>query len=188
MKSLQCLLIRIKSFCYLLSLATLFIMCGRLGTPEENRDDASHIQWSERLGYPSDHIVLILHADDLGMCEEANASGIRYLEGDFIQSGSAMPPCPAFDEFIQWAKANPAEDVGLHLTLTSEWKTYRWSALSPRDQVPGLTDPEGKMWRSVEEVVQHADAKEVNMEIRTQVEKAISMGFRPKHIDTHMGT
>ena len=79
-------------------------------------------------------------------------------------------------------------DIGLHLTLTSEWKKHRWGPITPDAEVPGLLDPEDKLWRSVPEVVQHASAEEVEKEIRAQIEQSIAWGYRPDHIDTHMGT
>jgi len=144
--------------------------------------------WAEKLGFPKDKIVLILHADDIGMCPEANISASRYLENDHIQSAAVMMPCPNAEEFIQWAIANPQEDVGLHLTLTSEWKTHRWPGLTAVEDAPGLIDEEGHLWRSVRQVVEHASAEEVEKEIRAQIEKSIAFGYRPDHIDTHMGT
>jgi len=144
--------------------------------------------WAERLGYPADRIILILHADDIGMCEEANFSAVEYLLRDQIQSAAAMPPCPNFETFIAWAKSHPEEDVGLHLALTSEWKTHRWGPVADPENVPGLLDTTGNLWRSVEEVVAHASAEEVETEIRAQIEKSLALGHRPDHIDTHMGT
>ena len=144
--------------------------------------------WAERLGYPKGKKVIMLHADDAGMCEEANLATQKYLLEGHIQSAAAMPPCEFFDEMIAWAKENPKQDIGLHLTLTSEWKTYRWPAVSPVKEVPGLIDEEGKLWRTVPEVVQHSNATEVEKEIRAQIEKSIALGYKPDHIDTHMGT
>jgi hypothetical protein len=122
-------------------------------------DHPTGVNWAKKLGFPDDRIILILHADDLGMCREANLSGIRYLEEGQIQSGAAMPPCPAFEEIIAWARQHPKKDLGLHLTLTSEWQTYRWGPVTPAAEVPGLIDPDGYLWRSVEEVVHHATAE-----------------------------
>lgn len=155
--------------------------------PQTQSPEASKT-WAEKLGFPAGKKVLILHADDIGMCPEANISAEAYLDNGEIQSAAVMMPCPNAEAFIQWAVAHPDEDVGLHLTLTSEWKTYRWPPLSPADEVPGLIDPEGNMWHEVIQVVQHASAVEVEQEIRAQIDKAISMGHRPSHIDTHMGT
>jgi len=76
----------------------------------------------------------------------------------------------------------------VHLTLTSEWKSWRWPPVAPPGKVPGLLDKDEKMWRSVPEVVMHATAEEVETAIRTRVDKMLSLGLRPTHIDTHMGT
>ncbi len=122
------------------------------------------------------------------MCEEANLATMHMLENDWIQSAAAMPPCPNFEEMIAWAIAHPDEDVGLHLTLTAEWKTWRWGTVAPAEEVPGLIDPEGMMWHDVPQVVMHASAAEVEKEIRAQIEKSLALGYRPDHLDTHMGT
>ena len=159
-------------------------------TNKQNTEKAaeSPANWAEKLGFEKGKKVIMLHADDIGMCDEANKAAFEILEGDYIQSGAGMPPCPNFEDFITWAKAHPDEDLGLHLTLTSEWKTYRWPSVTDTAEVPGLIDPEGKMWHEVPDVVMHASGEEVEKEIRAQIEKSIALGYRPDHIDTHMGT
>ena len=144
--------------------------------------------WAERLGYGSDCRVIILHADDLGMCQEANAAGRRYLDAGDIQSGSIMVPCPCFDEFAAWFKQNPRHDCGIHLTLNSEWKHYRWGPVAPRDKVPGLVDARGYLHRSGLHTAMGARASEVETELRAQIDRALDAGIRPTHLDTHMGT
>lgn len=144
--------------------------------------------WAEKLGYPANTKVLILHADDMGMCPEANAAGTALLAGDHIQSAAVMMPCPSAADFLAWYKQHPDEDIGLHLTLTAEWKNYRWGPVAHKDSVPGLLDPDGYLWRDVPDVANHASAKEVETEIRAQIEKAKAMGVHPGHMDTHMGT
>ena len=99
-----------------------------------------------------------------------------------------MVPCVNAEAFVEWTKKNPTKDVGVHLTHTSEWKDYRWGTVADPSEVPGLIDSEGKMWRSVQEVVMNASAAEVEKEIRAQIDKVIALGYRPSHIDTHMGT
>jgi predicted glycoside hydrolase/deacetylase ChbG (UPF0249 family) len=150
------------------------------------RGQAQSATWAEKLGFPPGIKVVMLHADDIGLCEEANQSAIHYLENGNIQSAAVMMPCLFAEDMIRWAIKNPATDVGLHLTLTSEWRTYRWGPLST--DVPALLDPDKKLWPDVPGFVQHASAADVEKEIRAQIEKAISMGYRPDHIDTHMGT
>lgn len=179
---------------YLLSVAIFFTACGSKATQTEGTSSVGEAEnetqttWAQKLGFPADKIVLILHADDIGMCPEANTSAKHYMENDYIQSCAVMMPCPNAKEFIDWAKEHPDEDVGLHLTLTSEWKTYRWPGLSAAEEAPGLLDEEGKLWHKVIQVVQNASPAEVEMEIRAQVQQAIDWGYRPDHIDTHMGT
>ena len=144
--------------------------------------------WAERLGYPAGKKVIMLHADDAGICEEANIAINQLFEQGQIQSASAMPPCPKFEEFIEWAKDNPKYDIGLHLTFTSEFERYRWSTVLPVEQVPSLNDKDGKIWLEIRDVLANATAEDVAKEIRGQIDKSIKLGFRPTHIDTHEGT
>lgn len=144
--------------------------------------------WAEKLGYPAGKKVIILHADDIGMCEEANIAVKPMLTNKYIQSAAIMMPCPYAEEFVIWAKEHSKMDIGLHLTLTSEWQNYRWGPVADPKEVPGLIDPDGKFWHEVPGVVKHASAEEVEKEIRAQIEKSIALGYRPDHIDTHMGT
>lgn len=153
-----------------------------------NPTPAAEPTWAEKLGYPSGKRVLILHLDDIGMCYEANQAAKSYLEKGEVQSAAAMVPCPWFNEIAAWYKEHPEHDVGLHLALTSEWKHYRWGPVAPRSEVPGLIDAEGYLPRSVAEVALKSNGAEVEKEIRAQVERALSRGIRPGHLDTHMGT
>lgn len=144
--------------------------------------------WAEKLGWPRGSKVLILHADDIGMCEEANTAAERMLTNNEIQSAAVMVPCPNAKEFLEWANDHSELDIGLHLTLTSEWKTYRWGPITDKAQVPGLLDGTGHFWHEVPQVVAHASPEEVEQEIRAQIRRSIAWGHRPSHIDTHMGT
>ena len=144
--------------------------------------------WAEKLGFPTGKKVLLLHIDDAGMCPEANEATQNYIGKGFLHSAAVMMPCPNAKAMIEWAKGHPAEDIGLHLTLTSEWSHYRWGPVSDPSKVPGLIDPDGKLWHEVPDVARHASAAEVETEIRAQIEKSIALGYRPSHIDTHMGT
>lgn len=160
--------------------------CNRSGSSSAQEKKAE--TWAEKLGYPSGKKVLLLHMDDIGMCPEANTAAENYIKNDQIISAAVMMPCPNAEAFINWAKDRPDADIGLHLTLTSEWKTYRWPPVTDTERVPGLVDPDGKMWRTVRDVVKHASAEEVETEIRAQIEECLALGHTPTHIDTHMGT
>lgn len=144
--------------------------------------------WAEKLGFPKGKKVVILHIDDGGMSFDSNKGVMDALTKGVANSVSIMMPCPWVPGMMRFLKAHPEVDAGLHLTLTSEWKDYRWGPLSGKPQVPGLVDSTGAMWADVADVVQHASPDEVEAEIRAQVERALAMGFRPTHLDSHMGT
>lgn len=144
--------------------------------------------YAEKLGFPKGAKVLILHIDDVGMSWDSNQGTIKSIEDGVANSLSIMMPCPWVPGFLHYMKEHPGLDAGLHLTLTSEWKDYRWHPLSGRPAVPGLVDPEGAMWRSVELVAKNASPDEVETEIREQLKRARDMGFEPTHLDSHMGT
>lgn len=131
---------------------------------------------------------LILHADDYGMSHSVNAAIGELLEKQKISSASVMMPCPWVPEVVAWAQKHPKADLGLHLTLTSEWKTLRWGPVASRDKVKGLLDPDGYLWPDVRSVALNATPQEVETELRAQIEKAKRMGLRFTHLDTHMGT
>lgn len=143
---------------------------------------------AERLGYPRDAKLLIVHADDLGMSHSVNAATIKAFETGLVNSGSIMVPCPWLSEIAAYARANPQADLGLHLTLTSEWTHFRWGPVSPRDRVASLLDKDGYFYLTETEAAAHADPKQVEMEITAQIQRARALGIQPTHLDSHMGT
>ena len=143
---------------------------------------------AERLGYPPDAKLLIIHADDLGMSHSVNAATIKGFESGLVNSGSIMVPCPWFSEIATYARANPQADLGLHLTLTSEWTSFRWGPVTSRDRVSSLLDKNGYFHLTESDAAAKADPKEVEMEIRAQIERARAFGIQPTHLDSHMGT
>src|SRR5689334_19454464 len=143
---------------------------------------------AERLGYPRDAKLLIVHADDLGMAHSVNVATMKALATGLVTSGSIMVPCPWLSEIAAYARANPQADLGLHLTLTSEWTQFRWGPVSPKDRVASLLDNNGYFRLTESEAAKYADPKEVELEIRAQIERARSLGIVPTHLDSHMGT
>jgi predicted glycoside hydrolase/deacetylase ChbG (UPF0249 family) len=139
---------------------------------------------AEKLGYSRDAKLVIVHADDLGMTHSVNAASIKGLESGLVTSASIMVPCPWFPEMADYAKAHPQADLGLHLTLTSERVFYRWGPVAPRDKVGSLVDSNGYFHLNWTETT-HIDAKEVELELRAQIESALAMGVRPTHLDSH---
>jgi len=141
----------------------------------------------ERLGYPANARLLILHADDYGMNHSVNRAISEALENHWITSASILVPCPWFLEAAAYAKAHPDADLGIHQALNSEWTTFRWGPVTSRDQVPSLLDTDGYLPLDTPEVVQRAKASEAETELRAQISRAQKFGVHVTHLDTHMG-
>ncbi len=167
---------------YIICLILGLVLAGAMSVKAQGQNTA------ERLGYPADARLLIIHADDTGMCHSANLASIDALKKGIVTSGSIMVPCPWFMEIADYAREHPEIDLGLHLTHTSEWKSYRWRPLALSSLVPGLIDAEGYMHSHVGSVVRSSNAKEIEAEIRAQIEFALQNGVKPTHLDSHMGT
>jgi len=142
---------------------------------------------AQQLGYGPDDKVLIVHADDIGMSHSVNVATIEAFKKGLVTSGSVMVPCPWFPEIAAYAKEHPELDLGLHLTLTSEWKYLRWRPVASPEKVKGLLDEEGFMWRSERQTATKATPLEVETELRAQIQRALQFGLKPTHLDTHMG-
>lgn len=128
---------------------------------------------------------LIVNADDFGMCQSANdAVEDLFLDGK-LKSSTIMFPCPAHEQAARFAAEHPEFAIGVHLTLTSEWETYRWAPLT---EGKSLRDSTGNMWRRTEEVEKNAKYDDLKKEIEAQIAKAYSYGMTPSHVDNHMGT
>jgi predicted glycoside hydrolase/deacetylase ChbG (UPF0249 family) len=143
--------------------------------------------YAEKLGFPSGTKVVIFHVDDAGMSYESNLGTISSIENGVATSCSIMMPCPWSASFTKYAIDEPM-DAGVHLTLTSEWKDYRWHPVAGKSNVPSLVDKEGALWHSVEQVIKNADPDDIEKEIRAQIDRAKTLGLKPTHLDSHMGT
>lgn len=144
---------------------------------------------AERLGFAATDRVIVLHADDVGMCHAANEGAFEAMERGAITCGSLMVPCPWFPAAVARARANPgAYDLGVHLTLNAEWPHYRWGPVAGRRAVPSLVDDEGYLPRTSVEVARRAKPAEVEIELRAQIEMALAAGVDVTHLDAHMGT
>ena len=141
----------------------------------------------ERLGYPKTAKLLIIHADDLGMAHAENSGSILAMEKGSVNSASIMVPCPWFSEIADYAKDHPNSDFGIHLTLNSEWKQYKWRPVLGSDEVRTLVDKSGFFYADLESVDLKANAAEVENELEAQIELALAHGVDLTHLDTHMG-
>jgi predicted glycoside hydrolase/deacetylase ChbG (UPF0249 family) len=142
---------------------------------------------AERLGFRADERVAIVHCDDIGMCHAANVGAFEALDRGPATCGSLMVPCPWFREAAQLAGRRPGIDLGVHLTLTSEWEHYRWGPVAARASVPSLLDDQGYLPRTTREIAARGRPEEVEIELRAQIETALAAGIDVTHLDAHMG-
>ncbi len=170
--------------CILFLLIFLIIPCSILA---QNKNNIQAPNLAERLGYSADAKLLIIHADDLGMSHSANKSFIDALKSGMVNSGSIMVPCPWFSEIAAYYRENPDLDLGLHLTLNSEWKHYRWRGVTSSSETPSLLDSVNYLHNNLGKIASVVDPVEAEKEIRAQVERALAFGIEPTHLDTHMG-
>jgi predicted glycoside hydrolase/deacetylase ChbG (UPF0249 family) len=160
-----------------LSILTVVISCTAFGQA------ASTVQ--EKLGYPANSRLLIIHADDYGMAHSVNRATTEALENGWITSASILVPGPWLMEVARIASKHPEWDLGVHLALNSEWSDYRWGPVS-RSKMPSLYDAQGYMPLHTPAVASNADMNDVEAELRAQIERAKAMGINLTHLDTHM--
>jgi len=129
----------------------------------------------------------ILHADDVGMCHGANAAFVELSRQGRLTCGSVMVPCPWFPEIAAIAADDPSLDLGVHLTLTSEWPQYRWRPLTCPTASAHLVDKHGFFHRNVAALLNKVEPDACETEMRAQLDRAIGEGIDVTHIDTHMG-
>jgi predicted glycoside hydrolase/deacetylase ChbG (UPF0249 family) len=128
----------------------------------------------------------IFHVDDLGMCHSGNQAFLGLAARGLVTSGSVMVPCPWFREIAEAGAADPRLDLGVHLTLTSEWAQYRWAPISTRSRASGLVDDDGYLPRDLATLRHHLVPEAAELELRAQVDRAFASGLRPTHLDAHM--
>jgi chitin disaccharide deacetylase len=132
---------------------------------------------------------LVIRSDDAGMSHSVNMALEKLIATGLPVSVSVMVPTPWYLETIDMLKRHPSVAVGVHLTLNSEWKNYRWGPVLGRTAVPSLVDADGYFFPSSEALDKnHPDPKQVEAELRAQIDKAVHSGLRVDYIDYHMGT
>lgn len=144
--------------------------------------------YAEQLGYPADAKLLMVHADDLGMAHSKNVASIDALENGSVSSASVMVPCPWIMEVAEYARENEGRhDLGIHLTVTCEWKNFKWGPVASLDKVGTLVDSLGYFHSDCTAFAEGIDLDELRTELRAQILKAKAMGIEPTHLDSHMG-
>ena len=141
----------------------------------------------ERLGYDKDATLLIINADDFGMCHSANMGTFKAFESGGISSATIMVTCPWFLEAARWLEKNPQYNVGLHTVLTSEWGIYKWGPVIGAAEVPSLCTNMGYFPAGVVELYLQGKPEDVEKELRAQIDRALKAKIDLTHLDAHMG-
>lgn len=136
---------------------------------------------------PNSRRLVVIHEDDVGMTHGANTAFAELSALGTCSSGSVMVPCPWFPEVVEMAERKPALDIGVHLTLNSEKKPYRWRPLTNPSASAGLADEMGYFWSDVPTLRRRAAPDAVEEELRAQVDAALAAGIDVTHLDAHMG-
>ncbi|NOY29324.1 MAG: ChbG/HpnK family deacetylase [Planctomycetes bacterium] len=144
--------------------------------------------WAERLGFPAEKTVILLHAHEMGICHATNAAAKKLHASDSKHSSSVTVPGPWFLDFAAWSREHPDADVGLSLTINSELTNHRWQPVSPHSRVTSLVDSEGYFWPSTTQTMVNAEVDEVEQELHSQIQRALRAGLKPTHLTTHLGT
>jgi predicted glycoside hydrolase/deacetylase ChbG (UPF0249 family) len=135
-----------------------------------------------------DQVYLVIRTDDAGMSHSVNMALEKLIATGFPVSVSVMFPTPWYQETVDILKRHPDVSVGIHLTLNSEWKNYRWGPVLGRTAVPSLVDADGYFFPSAEALHEnHPDLKQVESELRAQIDRARRSGLKIDYVDYHMG-
>jgi predicted glycoside hydrolase/deacetylase ChbG (UPF0249 family) len=139
------------------------------------------------LGYPVDARLLIVNADDFGMCHSVNQAVVRAWRDGVVSSTTVMAPCPWAPHAMRLLAENPGLPFGVHLTVICDFPHYRWGPLAPRDKVPSLVDDAGYFFAEdrVRTLLPRVALSELEAEFRAQVAAVLAAGLRPTHLDFH---
>ncbi len=140
-------------------------------------------------GASSDPAILIIRTDDVGMSHSVNIAMQRLVETGLPVSVTVMFACPWYQEAVEILKRHPQVSVGVHLTLNSEWKNYRWGPVAGAEAVPSLVDSNGYFFQSAAALHDHHPVPaEIETELRAQIDRALRSGIKIDFVDPHMGT
>jgi predicted glycoside hydrolase/deacetylase ChbG (UPF0249 family) len=143
---------------------------------------------AKALGYDEKDRLLLINADDFGLCHSVNSGIQQLLVDNIVSSATLMMPCGWAREAALWSARHPQIDVGVHLTFTSEWDLYRWGPVNRKGSTASLVTNEGYFPKDSKTFEQQADDDQVRDELIAQVEMALALGMKPTHLDNHMGS
>ena len=147
-----------------------------------NKSQTNHL-----LGYPDDARLLLINADDFGMCNSVNEAIMQTLQEGVVRSTTLMVPCPWALHAMRFLADHPEIPFGVHLTVISEWANYRWGPVTPREKVPSLITEGGYFYnfQQMPGFLAQVDLGQLELEFRAQIETVMDAGLKPTHLDLH---
>lgn len=144
-------------------------------------------QTNRLLGYPADARLLIVNADDFGMCHAVNEAIMGTLKQGVVRSTSLMVPCPGADQATHFLADHPEIPFAVHLTAISDSVNNRWRPLTAQEKVPSLVDEAGYFYdfEHMGEFLAQVRLDELELEFRAQIEVVLAAGLHPTHLDWH---
>jgi predicted glycoside hydrolase/deacetylase ChbG (UPF0249 family) len=144
-------------------------------------------QTNRLLGYPADARLLIINADDFGMCNAINEAIIHTLKYGIVRSTSLMVPCPWSLHAMRFLADHTEIPFGVHLTVICDAEDYAWGPVSPREKVPALVDQAGHFYdlKRFPEFLDQTGRIQLEVEFRAQIEAVLAAGLKPAHLDWH---
>ena len=139
------------------------------------------------LGYADDARLLIINADDFGMCHSINEAILDAWRNGVVSSTTLMVVCPWAPHAMSILKRNPTLPFGVHLTLSRNAHWYRWGPISARAALPSLIDESGYFYSDnrIPELLAQAKIEEVEAEFRAQIMSVLAYDIEPTHLDWH---
>ena len=164
---------------YDINLAVKFIL-----NKQKNND---FIAVSEALGYKSTDKLLIIHADDLGLCQSVNSATFESFQNESISSASVMMTTKEISEVVSFLDNNKNYDMGIHLTVTSEWKYHKWGGVLNKNEISSILNSKNNLYWNKRKFTKNGKLDEIRKELQAQIDLATTMGIKPSHIDSHEG-
>ena len=164
---------------YDIDLAVKFIL------NEQKNNDFDTV--SETLGYKPTDKLLIIHADDLGLCESVNSATFESFQNESISSASVMMTTKEINEVVSFLDNNKNYDIGIHLTVTSEWKYHKWGGVLNKNEISSILNSKNNLYWNKRKFTKNGKLDEIRKELQAQIDLATTMGIKPSHIDSHEG-
>lgn len=139
-------------------------------------------------------VELAIRLDDLGAFHSVNKAAMDIYHNGLATSMEVIPVGQWFPEAAKFLNANPGIDVGIHLAFTSEWENAKWRPLT---NCPSLVDENGYFLPMMKKNAAYPglsfeergyNIKEVEQELRAQIEFTLKNIPQANHLTGHMGS